>query len=61
MAKPTRKRRAKIKVRQSAQLVHKNDKTRVARDTLQNYRKNYSPTPTPRDNAATFKIKIRRK
>lgn len=54
-----RKRKGKIKFKQNAQLLHKKDKTDVARkDTA------YSQAPTKTyitDNAATFKIKIRKK
>lgn len=55
------KRKVKVKIRQGARFVHKNDKTRVERDSLLTYRKK-APTKTyiP-DNAATFKVKIRRK
>lgn len=56
------KKKAKIKIKQNVQLVHKNDKTRVAKDTLQTYRqRQLSPTPMPRSNGAVFKVRIRRK
>ena len=57
MPKP-KKRRGKIKFRQSAKIIEKNDATKVAkRDTI-------PQMPTKRvipDNGATFKIKIRKK
>lgn len=56
------KKKAKIKIRQNVQLVHRNDKTRVAKDTLQTYRQKQAPIKSyVPDNAATFKVKIRRK
>lgn len=57
MPKP-KKRRGKIKFRQFAKIIEKNDATKVAkRDTI-------PQMPTKRvipDNGATFKIKIRKK
>ncbi len=55
------KKKAKIKIKQNVRLVHRNDKTRVAKDTLQNYRKRYAPTPMPHSQGAVFKVKVRRK
>ena len=58
MAKQKRKKR-KIVITQRATLVHLNDKTRVARkDTMQ---LRQAPTRLAGDNAANFKIKLRRK
>lgn len=56
MARP--KRRGKIKVRQNVQLVHKNDKTRVERDSVGVYKK--APTKVP-SNGAVFKVRLRKK
>lgn len=54
-----RKRKSRIRIRQSAKLVNKNDKTRVHKpDTTRYPRVQGRP---PADNAATFRIKIRRK
>lgn len=56
------KKKAKIKIKQNVQLVHRNDKTRVAKDTLQTYRQRQAPTQTRLpSNTATFKVKVRRK
>lgn len=48
-----RKRKGKVSVKQSIELRKKGAST-AKYDTL-------SPTPTPRDNAATLKVKIKRK
>lgn len=60
MGKPRRKRKAKIKFRESASLVSKKDKTRVSRPDTAGMRrapvKSYIP-----DNGTTFKIKLRKK
>lgn len=54
-----RKKRARIRLSQSAKLVNKNDKTRVQKpDTTRYPRMN---AQMPRSLAPTFKIKIRRK
>ena len=60
MAKQVRKRKIGIKVRQNAQLVKKNDNKRETLDTLKTYRK-LAPTRLAGDNAANFRIKIRKK
>lgn len=60
MAKQVSKRKIRIKVRQNAQLVKKNDNKRATLDTLRTYRK-LAPTRLPTDAGANFKIKIRRK
>ena len=60
MAKQVRKRKIGIKVRQNAQLVKKNDNKRATLDTLRTYRK-LAPTRLVGDNAANFRIKIRKK
>lgn len=58
MGRP-KKRHAKIKIKQSARLVHKNDATRVAKtDTVGMKRAKARP---PADVAPTFKIKVRKK
>lgn len=54
-----RRRKARIRIRQSAKLVSKTDKTRVHKpDTTRYPRMN---AQIPRSLAPTFKIKIRRK
>lgn len=53
-----KKRKVRLKINQSAQLVHKNDRTRVARKDGLMIKQ--APTRVP-DNAPTFKIKIRKK
>lgn len=53
-----KKRKGKIKFKQSARIVEKNDATRVARDTLGYPR---VQAQMPRSVAPTFKIKIKRK
>lgn len=60
MTRP-KKRKGKIKIKQSAKLIHKNDNTRVARkDTISAYQYPQAPTVIP-SNAATFKVRIRKK
>ena len=57
--KGTKKRKGKIKFKQTARIVEKNDSTRVARaDTTSYPRMKARP---PADVGATFRIKIRRK
>lgn len=51
--------RRKVRIRQSATLVHKNDATRVAKQDTAKAKK--APTRLSGDNAANFKIRIRRK
>lgn len=53
-----KKRRGKIKVRQSARIVQKNDATRVSFDTLATRRMN---AQMPRNAGATFRVKLRKK
>lgn len=64
MSKPkkrkSRKVKGKIKITQSATLVHKSDKTRVARPDTIMLKKAPTQTILP-NNAATFKVKIRKK
>lgn len=60
MAKKKRKIKNRIRVKQSARLVHKNDKTRVARrDELDSLPRVQGRPPA--NNAPTLKIKIRKK
>ena len=59
MKQHKRKRKGRVKIRQSATLVHKNDATRVER-------KYKEPVPKAAakvypDNAVHFKVKLRRK
>lgn len=58
--KKKRKVRGKIKFKQSARLVHRNDNTRVDKKDVSNLPKVKTKRVIP-DNAATFKIKIRKK
>lgn len=53
-----KKRKGKIKFKQTARLVEKNDATRVSRynDTIPKIARRI-----PQDNGVTFKIKVRRK
>ena len=54
------KRKGKIRISTSAQLIHKNDKTRVARrNTLDSIPR--MPAQMPRTVAPVFKVKIRKK
>lgn len=54
-----RKIKRRVRIKQNAQLVHKNDKTRVERnDTLAS---GFAPTPMPRSNGVVFKVKMRKK
>ena len=63
MAQSSRRRRGKrkgnIKFKSSAQLVHKNDKTRVHRNSGDTIPRIEGRPPA--NNAATFKVKIRKK
>lgn len=59
MAKIKRKRRAIMKVRQSARLVEKNDNTRVSRPDTSS--QNRMSVQNPRNNGAVFRIKVRKK
>jgi len=63
MAKIKRKskRRGRIRIKESAQLVHKNDKTRVSKDTIGGSKVPRMETQMPRNAGATFKVKIRKK
>lgn len=54
-----RKRKARIRIKQSAKLVNKNDKTRVHKPDTTRYPR--MAAQMPRSVAPTFKIKIRRK
>lgn len=54
-----KKRKGKIKFKQTAMLVEKNDATRVARTDTTSYKK--VKVRPPADVAPTFKIKIRKK
>ena len=54
-----KKRNGKIKFKQTARLVEKNEATRVARADTTSYRK--VKVRPPADVAPTFKIKIRKK
>lgn len=55
--KKTKKRKGKIKFKQSARIVEKNDATRVARrDTIPRMR-----AQMPRTVAPVFKVKLRKK
>ena len=60
MGMPKRKRKAKIKIRQTATLEQKKDKTRVARQDTTVKRRVPVQTFIP-DNGVTFKIKVRKK
>lgn len=53
-----RRRRIKIRLSSDARLVHKNDRTRVAKQKVYPILKNTRP---PADVAPTFRIKIRRR
>ena len=57
--KKGKKRNGKIKFKQTARLVEKNEATRVARAYTTSYRK--VKVRPPADVAPTFKIKIRKK
>ena len=54
-----KKRKGKIKFKQTAQLVEKNDATRVARTDTTKYPR--MSAQLPRSNGAVFKIKLKRK
>ena len=54
------KRKGKIRISTSAQLIHKNDKTRVARRNTLDSIPRVEGRP-PANNASTFKVKIRKK
>lgn len=58
MAKVKRKVKRKVRVKQKVELVHKNDKTRVHRNTISS---DFAPTPMPRSNGVVFKVKMRKK
>ena len=53
------KRKGKIKFKQTARLVEKNDATRVARTDTTKYPR--MSAQLPRSNGAVFKIKLKRK
>lgn len=55
-----KRRRRKIRIKQSTKLVAKKDATKVSRPDTSGMRR-YSPTPLPHDNGAVFKVKIRKK
>lgn len=59
MGKPRRKRKAKIKFRQSAKIVQKNDATRVARPDTIGMRR--MQAQAPRSVAPVFRVKLRKK
>ena len=63
MARPKKKRqqkkRGRIKFKQSARLVHKNDATRVDKSGAKEIMK--VPVQMPRDNGLNMRVKIRRK
>ena len=54
-----KKRKGKIKFKQTARLVEKNDATRVARTETTKYPR--MSAQLPRSNGAVFKIKLKRK
>ena len=54
-----KKRKGKIKFKQTARLVEKNDATRVARTDTTKYTR--MSAQLPRSNGAVFKIKLKRK
>ena len=54
-----KKRKGKIKFKQTAMLVEKNDATRVARTDTTKYPR--MSAQLPRSNGAVFKIKLKRK
>lgn len=54
-----KRRRRKIRIKQSTKLVAKKDATKVSRPDTSN-RKRMAPTIVP-SNTATFKVKIKRK
>lgn len=54
-----KKRKGKIKFKQTARLVEKNDATRVARTDTTKYPR--MSAQLPRSNGAVFKIKLKRK
>lgn len=59
MVKGKRRVKRKIRFKQSAKLVHKNDATRVDRPEFVGLKR--APIRLSGDNGANFKIKIRRK
>lgn len=61
MAKAKRKIKRKVRVKQKVELVHKNDKTMVRRDTIDATQLRKAPTQMPRDNGLNMRVKIRRK
>lgn len=54
-----KKRKGKIKFKQTSRLVEKNDSTRVARTDTTSYPR--MSAQLPRSNGAVFKIKLKRK
>lgn len=60
MAKKKRNLKRKIRIKESAKLVHKNDKTSVKRPNMQDTIPIVEGRP-PANNAATFRVKIRKK
>lgn len=54
-----KKRKGKIKFKQTARIVEKNDATRVARTETTKYPR--MSAQLPRSNGAVFKIKLKRK
>ena len=54
-----KKRKGKIKFKQTARLVEKNDATRVAKADTSAYPRMHAQIP--RSNGAVFKIKVKRK
>lgn len=62
MARPKKKKqrkRGRIKFKQSAKLIHKNDATRVDRSGIDTIPK--APAQMPRDNGLNMRVIIRRK
>lgn len=59
MARPKKKRKGKIKVKQRMRLVHGNDATRVSKNAVDTFPR--MPARPPADVAPTFRIKIRKK
>jgi len=61
MGKPKKKRKGRIKISSRAQIIHKNDKTRVAsRDTIGITKLKKAPF-IMNDNGLNMRIKIKRK
>lgn len=59
MARPKKKRKGKIKVKQRMRLVHGNDATRVSKNAVDTFPR--MPAQMPRTVAPVFKIKIKPK